>query len=485
MSLIITNTSTSLDKAQSNQMRGGLDCCVTAEVFENLHPELDPYAQAAYDFSRACNPVAMTMTLRGIRVDEVERQRNIKLLRKEGKTRSKFVEDFAVERRGTGWKWGKASAPPPKQIGTFFTETMGFRQQYNSKGKVSTDKEVLNRMLGAKKYAEAHPLISAVLSLRDGDSQLQVFETGMSPDGRFRSSLNVAMTETARWTSTGDPFGDGGNLFNIDRRLRGMFIPDSGMTMLNADLEQAESRHVAYRSGDENYIEAHESGNVHVVSAKVFWPDFGWSQDDKENKERLKVTPVPWIKQDKAKDGDLPAFTYYDKSKQGQHRLNYMSSPTGLAHSLGCSNLDGEKYYQAYFLRYPRLKDYHAYISEQVHTYAKIITALGRPRQFMGRNWDAATKREAVAHDSQSAIADILNIALCRIWKELDPHDFQCLSQNYDSVLGQFRTGDERTVNRVAALMHIPVPITDITGKVRTMTIPAEVATGPNWRDVG
>ena len=124
-----------------------------------------------------------------------------------------------------------------------------------------------------------------LLELRDLAKIISVLRTPLSPDGRMFCSFNVAGTETNRWNSSKSIYDLGTNLQNITERLRRMFIPDPGYVFLSPDLAQAESRAVAYLSGDEAYIKACESSDLHTLVASMVWHELPWSGDPKRDRE--------------------------------------------------------------------------------------------------------------------------------------------------------------------------------------------------------
>ena len=71
----------------------GLDCCVTAEVYKAIEPQLDQFTSNIYAFERALQAPAMEMMLRGIGVDFYERDKNI--LRCKERKRRRGSEDSA------------------------------------------------------------------------------------------------------------------------------------------------------------------------------------------------------------------------------------------------------------------------------------------------------------------------------------------------------------------------------------------------------
>jgi DNA polymerase-1 len=530
---IPTSSIPRLDNQQKAWAYNALDVCVTAEVHEALREKVaaSENAKAIYAFERGMQKCALTMQLRGVRVDEVARQKLIRELKAEAKGLQKDCDTFykavyaekkiqyqaalsankhayaetekqkpkdrdTVQRRElrkqktvlekaikacNGFVYKKALEPSSAQIQKVFYEEMGIPKHKNRLGKVSMDKDVLKRI--AKKYKKAKPLCDLVSLLRDSQKQIEVLTSALSPDGRMRASWNVGATEMGRWSSSSDPYGDGTNLQNQDRRVRHIYIPDPGMEMVNADLEQADSRGVAYLAGDENYIAAHEDGNVHVAAGYIFWPDaLDWTGDLEKDAKLMKLTPAPWVKQPEVEEGQKPAFNYYDMSKKGQHGLNYAMQPPALARQLGCSVKEAERYWDNYFTRYPGIPEWQRRVIQEVKDTSRLVSPLGRERQFFGRPWDASTHREAIAFIPASITTDVLKIGMLKVYMELDRGSgkFELLMDGHDAILGQMALRDDETAKRVEELMRVEVPILG-----RTMVIPVSVERGPNWRDCG
>ncbi|MCH7759210.1 hypothetical protein IID20_02550, partial [Patescibacteria group bacterium] len=149
---------------------------------------------------------------------------------------------------------------------------------------VSTDREALETLMNV--YIRVRPLLKLILEIRDLESMLRVVQSPIGADGRMRFSFNVAGTETGRWSSSGHwrnvltGTAKGSQFQNITKELRAMFIPDPGYVFVYPDLEQAESRGVAYLSGDENYIDR-----------AIFKSEF-----PKQVRAPFRITP-PFIKQ--------------------------------------------------------------------------------------------------------------------------------------------------------------------------------------------
>ena len=292
-------------------------------------------------------------------------------------------------------------------------------------------------------------------------------------------------------------YGTGTNGQNITEELRRIFIPDDGMVFLSPDLEQAESRAVAYIAEDENYIAACEGGDLHTTVAKMVWPDMPWTGDLKTDKE---LAETPYYRD----------YSYRFMCKKASHGSNYGGTARTLARQMKVEEklvtrfqldyLGGEVdkkklvrwgfrdlidradrregdmlFYEGAF---GGIKHWHHEIEDVLQTQRPpvLITPLGRARQFWGRKNDAATLREAIAYLPQSTVADVTNLGLFKIWVEFDPDDAQVLGQTHDSVLIQV---DEDRVDemkeKITDRLTFPVPVNG-----REMVIPVDMKAGKN-----
>src|ERR1035438_10056670 len=59
-----------LSQEERDWVYNGLDCAVTKEVFEVIHPQLDDYTSTTYDLSRSLQGPTLEMRLRGVLVDQ-------------------------------------------------------------------------------------------------------------------------------------------------------------------------------------------------------------------------------------------------------------------------------------------------------------------------------------------------------------------------------------------------------------------------------
>lgn len=458
---IDTNNPPSLDSKQNLWLYNAIDCCVTQDVLAETKQQLDQLSSMIYKFELAQWAPALEMMIRGVRIDQTKRRA---LQQDLGLKRSKVLHILDLFAHAV---WDRPlNHNSPKQLQEFFYSVMGLPEQHKiDKGvrRVSTDREALEKLYP---YLYARPLVNCILALRDIDKKLSVLNMKLCPDGRFRCSYNPSGTETGRWSSSASAFRTGTNGQNITEELRSMFIADPGMKLGYADLEQAESRGVAYITGDEDYIQACESGDLHTTVAKMIWPRLSWPHDPKGDRE---VADQKFYRH----------FSYRDISKRAGHGSNYRGKPPHMAKILKVQRALIEEFQDGYFSAFPGIAAWHDTTASELQANGYLVTPLGRRRFFLGRRYDDATLREAIAYRPQSTIVDILNTALWRVWKA---NIVQVLGQVHDAIVFQYKEDlEDILLPQVLSLMRVKAPIT-ARGVTRVLEIPVEVSVGWNWQ---
>lgn len=471
MPLIDTSTLTPLGLSLNENLQTycGLDCCVTLEVWEELQRTFNQ-PPAIYNFERALQGPYLEIMQRGFAVDSQGRASAAAELRARIQHLQGVLNELAMA------VWDKPLNPrSPKQIQDFFYGKMRLPEVWISqKGqrKLSTNREALEKL---EVYLYARPIISAILAIRDLGKQLEVFEIEIDSDGRFRTSYNIAGTETGRPSSSSNAFGTGGNLQNISPPLRYVFVADPGRKLCQIDFEQVEMRDEGFfigcLFGDWKFLDACETGDAHTVNSRLVWPELPWTGDIKRDRE---IAERPFYRQ----------FSYRDMAKRGGHLTDYMGTAWTMSRALKIPQSVAEDF-QARFCRgdpqrgiepaYPGIPRYWQWIAQELQTTHRLTTPFGRTRQFFGRPSDDATIREAIAFMPQSTTADRTNLVLWRIWKHLP--EIRLLGQTYDSVCFEFPEGREDLVE--AALEQFQVPLWSPDG--RKYVVPAEAKTGWNW----
>lgn len=464
-----------LSQSELHQVYCGLDNCVTHEALtaelqlfgNNANPR--PQAEYIYGFERALQAPYMDVMMRGFAVDMAAREVACADLR-ERINRYRFFLD-----RMAGAIWDRGLNPRSnKMLREFFYDTMRFKEIITSKKgvrKVSLDRTALEKL--NETYLYARPFVSHILEVRDLSRQLEVLSTDVDSDNRFRSSYNIAGTETGRPSSSENAFGTGGNAQNIAPGLRHVFIADPGHILVVIDFEQSEARDLGFMIGclfgDWTYLDACESGDLHTANARLVWPELKWTGNKDEDKQ---IASRKFYRD----------FSYRDMAKRGGHLSNYMGTPFTMARHLKIPQKVAEEFQDRYCrgpgAAFPYIPQYWQWAIEQIQTTYRIITPFGRERHFFGDPHNDATAREAIAFVPQSTTADRTNLGFWRTWKHVP--QAQLLAQGYDSIT--FQVPDDASmmdkIRRVASLLETPL-IDPISG--RKFTVPVECKVGYNW----
>jgi uracil-DNA glycosylase family 4 len=319
------------------------------------------------------------------------------------------------------------------------------KRKSTGKSTLSADEEALNGLYAKSKNES----IRTVLEIRKRQKILSTYlRTKTDSDGRIRCSYNITGTETGRLSSSENSRGSGTNLQNIPEDIRVLFLADKGKTLINADLSQAEARVVAYLAGETRLIEVFAGGgDIHRKNAAMM---FGKAEQDVTGDERF-------------------------LAKRAVHGLNYGMGYVTFAKECGIDQRTAQRVYNTYFTMFPRLKLWHMEMKGRLHVSRILTTPFGRKRYFFNR-WSESLLKEGLAYIPQSTVADVTNQGLIRCYEK----GLELLLQVHDSVVLQ--CDDERldeTVRTVIQCLRVPL---DINGKI--FTIPVDVKTGKNWKDL-
>lgn len=480
-----------------------LDTTGTREIADTLLERMTPAREHVYTYERALQGPALSMSLKGVRIDVNKRTEMVLALKRELAKEERLIskmEGVVDKWDGVELETGYCKAEPtkrhkwprgvpdgterkcercgisrvkpkpfepnsPAQTMRLFYKLHGIPEMYNKKGEVSTDKETLARM--GNKYPQVAHITDAILKVHNLEKQLGSLNAKLSPDNRYHSSFNVGAAWTGRFSSSKSPYMQGGNLQNWAERHRACALPDHGYDIAYADLKQAESNLVAHIADDQAYIDAHKSGDVHTFVTRLVWPQLPWTGDLKKDKAIAKMNPE-W--------DQAPGHDFRFQAKRIQHGSNYGLTPHGIAMIARIPLIEAKRAQTNYFYSFPGIKAWQESIGRKVKEHAPLVNPLGREIQLMGRPGDPHTYKQALAFIPQSAVADILDLAMWRVWKEQDPHELQLLAQVHDALLLQYLSGRIDIIKKTAHLMRIPVRI----GK-RILIIEPEVAVGKNW----
>lgn len=333
------------------------------------------------------------------------------------------------------------------------------RTRKTSSGFYSTAASVLEELKAQ------HEIAALVLEHREiaklKSTYADSFPDQVNPDtGRVHTSYNQTGSVTGRLASS-DP-----NLQNIPirtelgREIRRAFVADPGNVLLSTDYSQIELRIVAHIAEDTAMIEAFlNDQDIHAATAAAI---SGTALED--------VTP------------DLRR-----NAKAINFGLIYGMSPYGLTRTTNLTLAEAENFVQAYFERFPGVKNYLDQVRERVIVDGYVSTLLGRRRYFpqleQGSSVNEMVRsralREAINAPIQGTAADIIKLAMLDLPEELEKSGLKAtmLLQVHDELVFECPSGElHATADLVEKVMQ----------KAYELDVPLKTDTkfGENWADM-
>lgn len=365
------------------------DADVTLKLKNVLEPMLKEKGMERlfWDIEMPLIKVLADMELNGVCLDTDSLKETERIF----KERMAHYEQHAYELAGEMF-----NISSPKQVGDILFGKMQLldKPKKTRTGQYVTSEEVLLQL------RDKAPIVDDILNYRGLKKLLGTYVEALpllinKRTGHIHTSFNQAVTATGRLSSS-DP-----NLQNIPVRdddgkeIRKCFVPEPGCLFFSADYSQIELRIMAHLSGDENMTEAFREGlDIHRATAAKIW------------KEPL----------DEVTDAQRK------KAKQANFGIIYGITAFGLAQRMGIPNGEARQLIQDYFATFPKV---HAFMENAITTarekkYAE--TMFGRRRYLPDIDSKNGTvrgfaERNAINAPIQGSEADIIKIAMIRIWR--------------------------------------------------------------------
>ena len=341
-----------------------------------------------------------------------------------------------------------------KQLGTLLFETLGLPHGKKTKSGYSTNIDVLESL------KDKHPIIPAIIDYRMLTKLHSTYAEGLlkviASDGRIHTTFQNMVTATGRLSST-DP-----NLQNIPVRtelggeIRKMFVPKAGCALVDADYSQIELRVLAHIAEDSAMKEAFCSGeDFHTLTAATV---FGVDPSE--------VTPL-----------------MRRSAKAVNFGIVYGISDFSLAGDIGVSRKEAKAYIDDYLTHYSGVKHYMKNVVEEGKEKGYVETTYGRRRslpELHSTNFNIRSGAERMALNTpiQGTAADIIKIAMLRVWKRLKEEKLQArmVLQVHDELLVECPQAE---VEQVMAV------ITEEMESAAKLSVPlvAEAHAGESWFD--
>ena len=428
------------------------DADITLRLYEILKPRLAAEGKATvYEtLERPLAPVIVAMEREGVKVEPQVLRR----LSADFAQRMAAAEAEAYRLAGEEFNLGS-----PKQISEILFGKLGLEGgKKTAKGAWSTNAAVLEDLA-----LQGNDLAKVLLEWR-GLSKLKSTYTDSLPaeinpeTGRVHTSYALASTTTGRLSSN-DP-----NLQNIPirtedgRKIRTAFIHEKGNTLISADYSQIELRLVAHIADLKSMKQAFADGvDIHAMTASEM---FG--------------VPVkgmdPMIRR---------------RAKAINFGIIYGISAFGLANQLGISRGEAKDYIDAYFKKFPGIRQYMDDTIASAKAHGFVETIFGR-RTYVGGINDknpamrGYSERQAINAPIQGAAADVIRRAMIRMPGALQKARLgaKMLLQVHDELIFECPKDEaDKTAKLVADIMvSAPAPAVNL-----SVPLVVEARAGANW----
>lgn len=342
----------------------------------------------------------------------------------------------------------------PKQLGEILFEKLQLPGGKKTKTGYSTAADVLEKM------AEEQPIVADVLEYRGLAKLKSTYAEGLAAyidDGnRIHSTFNQTITATGRLSST-DP-----NLQNIPirmelgRQIRKIFVPKEGYCFTDADYSQIELRVLAHMSADAQLIEAYRMhADIHRATAS-------------------QVFHIPFEEVTKLQRRNAKAVNF---------GIVYGISSFGLSQDLSITRKEAAEYIERYFGTYPGVKSFLDKTVADAKQKGYVTTMYGRRRpvpELSSTNFMQRSFGERVAMNSpiQGTAADIIKIAMIRVWRRLKEEGLssKLILQVHDELLIETLESEKDKVKQILEeeMNH---------AAELSVSLEVDIHTGANWYD--
>ncbi len=424
------------------------DADVTLRLWLTLKPQLrGNKALALYELTeKKLIPVLVAMEAAGVRVDRADLQAMSKDF--EGRMAELELDIFRL----AGQKFNTGS---PKQLGEILFETLKLPGGKRSKlGAWGTDSGVLEGLA-----EQGFEIAQRVLDWRQLSKLKSTYADALvekidPATGRVHTSFAMAATTTGRISST-DP-----NLQNIPirtvegARIRKAFIAAPGHLLVSADYSQIELRLLAHVANIPALKESFSKGeDIHARTAS-------------------EVFGVPMAEMDGATRRRAKAINF---------GIIYGISAFGLARQLNITGGEAKIYIDAYFERYPEIRDYMENTKEQARIDGYVLTPFGR-KCWVPRIKDkmhglrAYAERQAINAPLQGGAADVIKRAMIKLPAALSQAKLSArlILQVHDELLFEAREDEANATAEIAqAVMQDAVSL--------SVPLTVETGIGSNW----
>ena len=335
-------------------------------------------------------PLAYTLTdmeITGVKVDTA----GIDAFGKELEEKISQTESKIYELAGEKFNIGS-----PKQLGVILFEKLNLPYGKKTKTGYSTNADVLESL------SDKHPIIPLISDYRAFTKLQSTYVSGLksavsNEDGRIHTTFKQTETRTGR-ISSAEP-----NIQNIPvrtelgRNMRKFFTAKEGCLLVDADYSQIELRVLAHLAGDEIMQQAFlKDDDIHAITASQVFNQ-----------------PLEWV---------TPELR--SRAKAVNFGIVYGIGAFSLSKDVGVSVAEAKQYIESYLAKYSGVDAFMKSTVDGAKKNLYVETMFGRRRYIPEINASnklvqAAAKRIAMNTPIQGTAADIIKLAMIRVYDRL------------------------------------------------------------------
>ncbi len=402
-------------------------------------------------FEKPMVKLLSSMEMNGIKIDDAY----LKKLSKKFEERLKKIEKQIYNLSGKEFNIGS-----PKQLGEIIYNDLKIAKlKKTKKGSLATNAKILEDLA-----LTGHKFPKLILEWRQVSKLKSTYSDALqdhinSKTKRVHTSFLLAATNTGRLASS-DP-----NLQNIPiktldgKEIRKAFISEGNNVLISADYNQIEMRILADMADVKALKKAFKNNqDIHSLTASQV---FG--------------SPIDKVTEDLRR-----------KAKAINFGIIYGITQYGLAKQISVSNQEALDFINAYFKKFPEIKDYMNSTIKTCRKQGFVTNIFGRRIHLRGindKNFSVRSFQERAAINApiQGSAADIIRLAMMKIDKVLKDkkNTAKMLLQIHDELIFECLKKDEDSTKK-----HIKDAMVSISSSEHHMfSIPLEVSinSGNNW----
>jgi DNA polymerase-1 len=430
------------------------DADVTLRLYKNLKERLDKEKlNKIYEFfEKPMVKLLAKLEFNGIKVDASQLKKLSALFEKKLKKIEKDI--FAI----AGKEFNIGS---PKQLGEIiYNELKIAKLKKTKKGSLATNANVLEDLAFT-----GHKFPNLVLEWRQISKLKNTYTDALqdhisSKTKRVHTSFLLAATNTGRLASS-DP-----NLQNIPikseegREIRKAFVAEKGNILISADYNQIEMRILADMADVKELKKAFRNNeDIHSLTASQVFN-----------------TPIKNVNEDLRR-----------KAKAINFGIIYGITQYGLAKQISVSNQEALNFINAYFKKFPEIKDYMHSTIKSCRTKGYVNNIFGRRihlRAINDKNFSVRSFQERAAINApiQGSAADIIRLAMIKLDQMINEDKkfkTKMLLQIHDELIFECSKNDKEYVQKIIKDVMVSISSSDY----HMFSIPLNVSinSGLNW----